>query len=308
MKKIGIMVGRENTFPNALIEEINRRGGDCRAEFVKLDGVRHTMTPEYDSILDRISHEVPFYQAYLKVAALNGTRVVCTPYWRHVDDKFFGTTLCEKMGIAVPKTVVLPQKEYISDITSESLRNLRYPIDWEGIMNWIGWPAIIKPHAGGGWKSVDKVHNYDELFASYDRSKQLVMIIQECIQWEQYVRCLCIGQEKILAMPWDPTLPHHERYTKARSDVPAALMKKIEEQARMINRAMGYDMNTVEFAIRGGVPYAIDFLNTAPDMDARSLTPPQFEWAVKTMSDLLIEKAKNPAKTTAMRWDQFINA
>lgn len=308
MKKIGVMVGRENTFPNALIEEINRRGKDCTAEFVKLDGIRHDMTPEYDVILDRISHEVPFYQAYLKVAALCGTRVVCSPFWKHVDDKFFGNALCAKMGIAVPKTVVLPQKETIADITAESLRNLKFPLDWEGMMKWIGWPAIIKPHAGGGWKSVDKVTNFDELFESYNKSKQLVMIIQECIQWEQYVRCLCLGQEKILAMPWDPTKPHHERYTKARADVPPALMKKIEDQARMINRAMGYDMNTVEFAIRDGIPYAIDFLNSAPDMDRNSLLPNQFEWAVKTMADLLIEKAVKPGKAPAMRWDTFINS
>jgi glutathione synthase/RimK-type ligase-like ATP-grasp enzyme len=306
MHRIGIMVGRENTFPTALIEEINRRSASCKAEFVKLDGVRYDMTPEYDVILDRISHEVPFYQAYLKLAALNGTRVVCSPFWKLCDDKLFGTAVASKLGIAVPKTVALPQKETISDITSESLRNLKYPIDWEGIMDWIGWPAIIKPHAGGGWKSVDKVTSFDELFASYDRSKQLVMIIQEFIVWEQYVRCLCIGQEQILAMPWDPTKPHHLRYTEARSDIPAATMRKIEEQARQLNRAMGYDMNTMEFALRDGVPYAIDFLNTAPDMDAKSLTPPQFEWAYKAMADLLIEKAKNPGTAPAMRYDAFL--
>ena len=309
MKRIGIMVGRENSLPNALIEEINRRGLDVRAEFVKIDGIRHNLITDYDVILDRISHEVPFYQTYLKVAALNGTRVVCQPFYRHVDDKFLGTALVEKLGIAVPRTVALPQKECISDITPESLRNLNYPIDWEGIMNWIGWPAIIKPHAGGGWKSVDKVTNFDELFASYDRSKQLVMIIQEFIVWEQYVRCLCIGQENILAMPWDPTLPHADRYTKARADIAPSLMRKIEEQARLLCRTMGYDMNTVEFAIRDGVPYAIDFLNTAPDMDAKSLTPDQFVWAVKTMSNLLIDKALKPAqKTAGMRWDQFLGA
>ena len=34
---------------------------------------------------------------------------------------------------------------------------------------------------------------------------------------------------------------------------------------------LGYDLNTVEFAVRDGVPYAIDFMNCAPDADVHSV-------------------------------------
>jgi hypothetical protein len=70
----------------------------------------------------------------------------------------------------------------------------------------------------------------------------------------------------------------------------------IISQARTLVRALGYDMNSIEFAIRDGVPYAIDFMNPAPDFDVNSLTPKYFEWAVKTMADVCIELALAPRR------------
>lgn len=308
MKRIGILVGQETTFPEALIDAVNSRDADCVAEMARLEGTPHSLGADYAVILDRISHEVPYYQTHLKVAALNGTVVVNNPFWKLADDKFFGTALVEKLGIAVPKTVALPQREYVEGIEPESLRNLKFPIDWEGITGWVGWPNIIKPHWGGGWKSVDKCENMDELMRAYESSRTLCMILQEFIHWDQYVRCLCVGKEEIFPAPWDPTLPHHERYTKARTDIPDDLMAKIVEQARLLNHALGYDMNTVEFAIADGVPYAIDFMNTAPDMDRNSLTEEQFEWVVDRMASLLVDRAKNPPGDEGeLRWNRFLS-
>ncbi len=308
MPKVGLLVGREDTFPNALMEEINGRGGEVTAEFVTLEGTPQSWGPDYAVILDRISHEVSYYQTTMKVAVLNGCQVINNPFWKLADDKFFGTALLEKLGIAVPRTVALPNLEHQEGITPESLRNLKYPLDWEGISSWIGFPAILKPHWGGGWKSVDKVENLNELMDAYHRSKSLCMTLQEFIDWDQYVRCLCIGKDQINPVPWDPTLPHHERYTKARADISEELMARIVDEARTINHALGYDMNTVEFAIKDGVPYAIDFMNFTPDMDRNSLTEDQFVWAVKTMADLLIDRALNPPPMPSMRWDGFLGA
>lgn len=309
MKKIGLLVGRENSFPDALIEAINSRNAGVVAEYAILEGTPHRWSGAYAVILDRISHEVSYYQTALKVAALNGCVVINNPFWKLADDKFFGTALVEKLGIAVPKTVALPQFQNVEGITPESMRNLRYPLDWKGITDYIGFPAILKPHWGGGWKSVDKVKNMDELMTAYHQSKTLCMMLQEFIQWDRYVRCICIGKNKINPVPWDPSLPHHERYTKAKGDIPAPLMAKIVEQAQLLNEAIGYDMNTVEFAIRDGIPYAIDFMNTAPDLDRSSLTEDQFQWAVATMAELLIDRAHNPppADEAPLRWNRFLS-
>ena len=131
MKRVGILVGREQTFPDALIKNINERGkGKTIAEYITLGGVRHDLPPAYDLIIDRISHEVPFYRATLKRAALEGTVVINNPFWWSADDKFFNYSLAAKLGVAVPKTVLLPQKDYIKGIVSESLRNLEFP--WTG--------------------------------------------------------------------------------------------------------------------------------------------------------------------------------
>ena len=78
--------------------------------------------------------------------------------------------------------------------------------------------------------------------------------------------------------------------------------------SEMCIRDSGYDMNTVEWAIRDGVPYAIDFMNPAPDMDINSLTPFYFDWAVKNMADVAIDAALNPASQLhSLTWPSFFN-
>ena len=80
MKKIGIIVGREWSWPPAFIEEVNKRNAGVTAEFVKMGGTRMNEANPYAVIVDRISHEVPYFRSYLKSAMLQGTRVVNNPF------------------------------------------------------------------------------------------------------------------------------------------------------------------------------------------------------------------------------------
>jgi glutathione synthase/RimK-type ligase-like ATP-grasp enzyme len=190
MKRVGILVGREKTFPEALIKNINERsGGSVVAEYLTLGGIRHDAPPEYDLVIDRISHEVPFYRATLKRMALDGAFIINNPFWWSADDKFFNYSLARKLGVAVPKTVLLPQKDYISGIVSESLRNLQFPLDWQAIVDYVGFPAFMKPFDGGGWKNVSKVNSLEELIAEYDQTGTLCMTLQESVEFDQFVRC-----------------------------------------------------------------------------------------------------------------------
>jgi glutathione synthase/RimK-type ligase-like ATP-grasp enzyme len=306
MKKIGVMVGRERSFPDAFIAEVNRRSGSTgvSAEYVRVGSAVCGEAPDYAVILDRISHEVPFYQAWLKHAALEGVHVVNNPFWKLADDKFFGTGLAEKLGVPVPRTVALPNREYIADITPDSLRNLEF-VNWEAVLDYTGTPAFIKPLYGGGWKSVAKVTSVQELLRAYNASGQLSMIVQEGIQWSAYVRCIVLGGEYVYPHLWDPSKPHHERYTGAKFEIADSLMAKIVDLSRKLCQALGYDMNTVEFAVRDGVPYAIDFMNAAPDLDRASLTQEAFDWAVTTMSDYLISLAGKKRKPVP-QWDRLL--
>jgi hypothetical protein len=96
--------------------------------------------------VDRISHEVPYYRIYLKNAVLQGAYVVNNPFMWTADDKFFEASLATRLGVASPKTVVLPNKEYVPGIVhDESLRNLAFPLDWQGIVDYLGgFPLILK--------------------------------------------------------------------------------------------------------------------------------------------------------------------
>ena len=127
--KVGLLCGREYSFPSAFLQKVNELGkrDDITAEFVHLGGVRMGEPAEYRVIVDRISHEVEFYRAYLKHSVLQGTYVINNPFWWTADDKFFNYAVASKLGIAIPKTILLPQKSYPSDvdINSESLRNLK---------------------------------------------------------------------------------------------------------------------------------------------------------------------------------------
>ena len=291
-KKVGLLVGREWSFPPRFIEEVNRRNEGVTAEYVSLDATRMGEPVEYDVIIDRISHEVGFYRAYLKHASLLGTRVINNPFMWSADDKFFDATLATVLGVASPKTVVLPNKDYIPGIShTESLRNLRFPMDWKGAIEYVGLPCVLKDAHGGGWRDVYICHSLEEVWHNYNESGLLTMVLQEFIEWDKYIRCLCLGQEDVLPMQYDPK---RRMYIEDESYLDPGLKKRIIDDSLKLVRALGYDMNSVEFAVRDGVPYAIDFMNPAPDMDINSLTQPFFDWTVKHMADMAIKMAKVP--------------
>ncbi len=311
---VGLLVGRENTFPGPFLDVVNAKGAvvGVRAEMAVLGGARELEDPQrYAVIVDRISHEVPYYRAHLKSAALQGTVVVNDPFWWEADEKFFECTLARKIGVAVPRTVVLPNKEYIPDIDPQvSLRNLQFPMDWEGITAYTGLPAVLKPNTGGGWKDVHVVGSIEELIRAYDTSGQKTMILQEFIDWQDYVRCICVGRTEVLPIRYDPRRPFHERY---RIDEPLSpeLYEQSVQQSRLLVDALGYDMDTVEFAVRDGVLYAIDFLNPAPDFDNFSIKEDNFGWVLDRMSDLVIRYALGEAQSPwqgEQRWWRFVES
>ncbi len=307
MQKIGVIVGREWSWPPAFIEEVNRREAGVTAEYAKLGGTRMDEPCQYAVLVDRISHEVPYYRSYLKQAVLQGSYVVNNPFMWTADDKFFEASLATQLGVASPKTVVLPNKEYVPGIVlTESLRNLIYPLDWEAIVDYLGgFPLILKDAHGGGWKNVHKVQSLNELWERYDESGLLTMVVQECIQWEpgQYARCMCLGQSEVLVRKYDP-----ERREYLPADFPPELMERIISDSLALVRALGYDMNTAEWAIRDGVPYAIDFMNPAPDMDVNSTGYDYHRWCVEHMADLCIRLAQEPQQqATEMGWARLFN-
>jgi hypothetical protein len=308
MKKVGLLCGREYSFPPAFLERVNALGAKdgVGAEFVKLGGTRMGEPAKYSVIVDRISHEVEYYRGYLKHAVLQGTYVINNPFWWTADDKFFNYAVAAKLGIAIPKTVLLPQKGYPSDvdITSESLHNMEYPVDWDGLLDYVGRPAILKPYSGGGWKHVYKVNNKEELLAAYDKTTPYCMTLQEFIDFSQYVRCFTFGKTDILPVHYDPK---ERKYLVDHAYLTAELGARVVKDAQTINQALGYEMNTIEFAVKDGVPYAIDFLNPAPDFERDRITEFYFAHVVEKMARLVIDRALNgKASNPWPRWEEML--
>ena len=129
----------------------------------------------------------------------------------------------------------------------------------------------------------------DELITHYNDSGLLTMIVQEFIEWDQFIRCMALGQRDVLCMKYDPK---HRCYVVEEGHLAPELEARIKRDSLTLMRALGYDMCSLEFAVRDGIPYAIDFMNPAPDMDINSLTPHYFAWVLKGMADLVIRLAK----------------
>jgi glutathione synthase/RimK-type ligase-like ATP-grasp enzyme len=270
-------------------------------------GVKMAEPSGYSLIVDRISQDIPFYRAYLKNAVLTGTTVINNPFWWSADDKFFNYSLATKLGVAIPATVVLPHKQHPPDTTEQSMRNLIYPLNWQEIFQYVGFPAFLKPHSGGGWKNVYKVHSPDEFFQHYNQTGDLCMTLQRGVEFEEYFRCYVVGQEKVHIMRYDPRAPFHERYVRGNPPARPELRERMTRDAATLCRALGYDLNTVEFAVETGVPYAIDFMNPAPDADVNSVGRDNFEWVVNAVAELAIRKAlmsENPARE--LHWAGFL--
>jgi hypothetical protein len=303
--KIGLLVGREGTFPQALINEINGRQKGVVAEYARVGGVRMAEPSPYDVIIDRISHEVPFYRAYLKSAVLSGVKVINNPFWWTADDKFFNYSLATRMGIAIPKTVLLPQKDYKEGVVSESLRNLEYPLNWDEIIDYVGLPAFMKPYDGGGWRGVSKINTRHELMEKYDQSGTDCMVLQQFIPFDHYVRSYCIGKKDVWPMPYDPIF---RRYLVVDGYLNPELDERVRRETILINQALGYDINTVEFAIADGIPYAIDYMNPAPDADWWSVGTVYFKWMVQKVADLAIDVALRGESTIkTLQWNDLLN-
>lgn len=294
MYRIGIMRGREESFPEAVKAYINsKKGYTC--EWVQVGGTSMGEKNPFHVIMDRISHEVPYYQVYLKQASMQGTYIVNNPFWMNADDKFFGYSLAQSMGIPVPKTIVLPNREYIDDINEQSLRNM-WPIDWKARLEEVGLPCIMKPAFGGGWKSVHKIESIEDAIQKWNESGQLTMMLQEFIEWDDYIRCLTIGWKHTRPIRYIPRPHGLGEYVQDLSVLNPEHARKAAEYSIRFNEVIGYDMNALEFAVKDDVVYAIDITNYVCDMDFKSLKEAHFGWAVEHMGNHCMQLAKKGAR------------
>ena len=295
-KKIGLLVGREKDWPEAFMAEVNGRDENTQVEFIKLYGTFLTDLCDYTVLIDRISYEIPYYRAFLTFAALQGVHIINNPFTWSADDKLIGAAVAKKSGFNTPRTIMLPNKGVTcSDLTADDFRNLGYPIDWDGIIEKIGVPAIFKNAHTGGRHIVHRVNSVDELIEQYDTSGDQTMVLQQIIDAEHHIHCFVIGQKEVLALRYSRD---EKRYLAKPLDRKNPIVAEMIDAAIQLSQAYQYDINMVEFAVKGDDPYVINSTNPTPFIDKKLMLPDQFDWCVQKTADLAIERAKQPSPQT----------
>ena len=204
---------------------------------------------------------------------------------------------------------MLPSNQHPDDTDANSFRNLDYPLNWDAMFSYVGFPAFFKPFAGGGWKNVYRLESPDDFFKAYNETGQLVMMLQEEINFTEYFRCYALDRKDFHIMRYDPKQPHHLRYVINPEPIDKTLMEKLNKAITTISNSLGYDFNTIELAVRDGVPYAIDFCNPAPDAEKTSVGEENFDWIVEAAANMAIRRAKaHKTGQNNLTWGSFIKS
>ncbi|CUS05106.2 conserved protein of unknown function [Candidatus Promineifilum breve] len=293
-KLVGFIIGREREMPEAVMAILNERYDSIVAELVKMGGTFLDEPMPYDVIIDRMSHEIPYYHAYVKYAALMGCYVINNPFVWANDTKFFAGALMHKLGIRTPRTAVLPNKDIAADTVPDSFRNLSYPMDWQAVIDYIGSPAIFKDIRSGGRRFAHRVNNVDELIQRYDESGTRTMILQQVIESSHQYHCMVIGSEKTHLMPYSLEMGH---YVEDDGSLPAAATRQMTEIALQIARLYGYDINMTEFVLQGDVVYLINATNPSPLIGHDLMTDGQFNWICNEIAELAAQRIAKPSST-----------
>jgi hypothetical protein len=151
MKKIGVLYGEAEVFATALTDRIAAKQiAEVQVEAVRISKVTDADPAAFAVILDGLSARVPFYRLFLQRAALAGTAVIGNPFLGHGDSGYFPGLLAARLGIAVPRTALLPSWKWPPDTTAQTFRSLAYPLDWQELFTYVGFPALLKPAGDAG--------------------------------------------------------------------------------------------------------------------------------------------------------------
>lgn len=290
-KRIGLIVGQEKDWPSAFMAGINDVGDGITAEMVKLGGTAMDELCRYDLIIDRMSHEIPYYRTFVKYAAMHGVYVINDPFVWSVDSRFFGTAVASRLGLNVPLTIALPNKDVEAEVVPDSFRNLSYPMDWEDIINRVGVPAVLKEVQSGRRRLSYRVHSVDELIQRYDESGTRNMMIQSLIEGGRDVHCYVIGQEHVLPLYYDREERIYASDPIAEGD---ALFADLTAASSALTQAYGYDINMVEFVVKNGHLTLINCTNPVPVIDREILPQKPFDWVVDQTIAVARERTLNP--------------
>ncbi len=291
MKKIGLLFGNQVDFPFRIIDYINSTQKEILAEPIRIGFVATENSLDYDVIFDRISYSVPLYQSILKKAFLDGKIVVNNPFLRLYDDLFFQYSLLSKLGFDTLKTVIIPTKEHVEGTTSETYRNLEYPLDWSALFDYIGFPLSFKVNKSNSETFNFRIYNPMEFFSAYDGSGTKQMVVQQIIEFKEYYRAFVIGQKQVKLIGFDPTKPLHLRYSQEQPKLAESIQNEIEKIALTICNEMEIPINAIDFGLIDSKIYVIDCFNPYLIIEPTHISIQDYDWLIEKIASFLMDLA-----------------
>ncbi|MCX8174120.1 MAG: hypothetical protein N3F63_05920 [Thermoplasmata archaeon] len=289
--KIGILT-YDDEWAQELVHRLSLLLEGVEAKVIGISEVSLFQPLEYRIILDRQSYLEPYLRCAMKHAALHGTYVINNPFSCSLDDKFFFYGIAEKLGMKVPKTLMLPPFD-----PDYEFGHVVPPVSWEWVRNEVQFPAVLKPVNGYAWRNVFFVNTLEELCEVYRKTGNETMILQEKVEYTEYVRAFVVGKKHVLPVKY---VPGERKYVYTDEFLSAEMREKIAEICVKLNTVLDYDINTVEVGIADGIPYLIDFSNYVPEIKTYNLPKEYYRWIVEKIAEMIAEYAKTMPRNRNM--------
>jgi len=287
--KIGLLLGNEISMPDAfegLLKRLNLniKYGDetftFKPERISIEPFNIRYKPDYDIVMERVSHWHTNPREWLKKILLDDVYVINNPFTFQSMEKHIGFSMLAKLGVNIPDTWLLPQKDQ-SDLLQEALELYSKFFELDEIAESIGYPMYIKPYDGGGWVGVQRLENSADLHKAYNESGKRMMHLQKSVEFSKFCRALNIGPQ-VLPMRYDPSKPLHERYVISFDYFTGDEWEQMIKITKLVGAIFGWEYNSCEVGIIDGVLYPFDFSNAVPDSSVMSLHF-YFPWVIKSL-------------------------
>jgi len=318
-RRIGLSLGADICWPIAYTEimrqldlSIPMDGDSLRFEVERLSIEPFDLEEHvpHDVVIDRVTHWFNPRREWIKKAILlDDVYVFNNPWSVQSMEKLTSYCAMIRLGIPIPKTWLIPPKEYDNwepDL-HETLRQYARYFDLGEIGEKVGYPHFMKPYDGGGWRAVSKVDNAEELTQAYEESGSAVMHLQEAVlPFDRFVRCVGLGPQTRIVL-YDIEAPLHDRYTMERDFVNDEEASLIRDTTLLINAFFAWDFNSCELIHKDGIWSAIDFANPCPDSQVTSLHY-HFPWLIKANIRWSVFAAATQRQQKPMGWQRYFAA
>jgi hypothetical protein len=289
---IGLLLGTEEDWPRAFETIVRRLGpvpgtGGTKHVFdterITIEPFNLRDRPRHELVIDRLAYWYYQPREWLKkVSMMNGVYLLNSPFTFQSMEKHTAYCAMMRLGLKVPNTVLVPYKNPVDNARyAYTAAKYNQPFDLDAIAEQIGYPLFMKPFDGGGWRGVSKIRNPAELHAAYDASGEMLMHLQESIDFDVFSRSLSIGPETMV-MRFQPDQPMHLRYQVDHDFLSPAAGAEVVTIGRLVNAFFRWEFNSCETLIKDGEVYPIDYANACPDVALTSLHY-YFPWAMKAL-------------------------